>query len=195
MNERVRGKLSYRTVGQKPLGPEILEALRSEQVGWPRWLAIAVGFLGVLVILKPGFGVFSPHALLALAACLVFAAYVLLTRLVSRDDSSETSFLWTSLVGAVVLTPVGLWLWQPLTAQDLLAVALLCVVAGTAHYLFISAYAVAEASVVQPFTYLQLVFVTVFAVVFFGEQLQLHTALGALAVVSSGLFVISRRSG
>lgn len=166
-----------------------------EKVGWPRWLAIAVGFIGVLVILKPGFGVFSPYALLALAACLVFAAYVLLTRLVSREDSSATSFLWTSLVGAVVLTPIGLWHWQPLTGQDLLVVALLCVVAGTAHYLFISAYAVAEASVVQPFTYLQLVFVTVFAVVFFGEQLQLHTAIGALAIVSSGLFVISRRPG
>ncbi|TQV83973.1 DMT family transporter [Denitrobaculum tricleocarpae] len=167
--------------------------LLGEKVGWQRWLAIAAGFVGVLVILRPGFGVFSPYGLIAVAACLVFAAYVLLTRLVSRDDSSATSFFWTSIVGMVVLTPIGLWNWHPLSGQEVVVLTLLCIVAGTAHYLFISAYAVAEASIVQPFSYLQLVFVTILAVVFFGEQLQLHTAIGALAVVSSGLFVISRK--
>ena len=98
-----------------------------EHVGWRRWIAIAVGFVGVLIILQPGFGVFSPLAIVPLAAALMFALYGLLTRYVARRDSAATSFFWTGVVGVVVLTPLGLWSWETMTGQDWLWMGVLCI--------------------------------------------------------------------
>jgi drug/metabolite transporter (DMT)-like permease len=80
-----------------------------EKVGWRRWAAIGVGFIGVLIILQPGLRVFQVEALVALAAALMFALYGLLTRYAARRDSAATSFFWTGTAGAVVMTAVGIW--------------------------------------------------------------------------------------
>ena len=164
-----------------------------ERVGWRRWVAIGIGFAGVLVILRPGVGVFSPYALIALVACVNFAIYSLLTRSVAADDEPATSFLWTGIVGLVVLTPIGLWRWQSMNGADWAVMALLCVVSGFGHLLLIRVYALAEASAVQPFSYLQLVFATVLAVAFLGETLSAPVALGAALVVGAGVFTILSR--
>ncbi len=79
-----------------------------EAVGWRRWAAIGVGFVGVLIILQPGLSVFSPWALLPLISAFMFALYSLLTRFVSREDSAQVSFFWTGVAGAVAITPFGL---------------------------------------------------------------------------------------
>ncbi|HKK86987.1 MAG TPA: DMT family transporter, partial [Roseovarius sp.] len=79
-----------------------------EHVGWRRWLAIGVGFVGVIIILEPGFGVFQPAAVVPLIAALMFALYGLLTRYVARQDSAATSFFWTGTVGSVAMTAVGI---------------------------------------------------------------------------------------
>ena len=89
-----------------------------EKVGWRRWAAIAVGFIGVLVILRPGFAVFSPYAVIPLASAVMFAIYSLLTRYASRRDSAATSFFWTGVTGSVAMTAVGLWYWEPMTGPD-----------------------------------------------------------------------------
>ena len=78
-----------------------------EKVGWRRWVAIGIGFVGVLVILEPGFGVFRPEALMSVLAAFMFALYGLLTRYVARYDSAAVSFFWTGVTGAVVTTAVG----------------------------------------------------------------------------------------
>ena len=163
-----------------------------ERVGWRRWLAIAVGFVGVLVILQPGGGVFSPAALVPLTAAAMFALYGLLTRYVARRDSSATSFFWTGTVGAVAITLVGIWSWEPMTARDWGWMAALCVSGATGHWLLIRCYEVAEASVVQPFAYLQLVFATLIGVTVFGEVLELHVIVGAGIVLAAGLFTLWR---
>ncbi|MEM8538269.1 MAG: DMT family transporter, partial [Pseudomonadota bacterium] len=75
-----------------------------EQVGWRRWVAIGIGFVGVLVILQPGFAVFAPTAVIPLASALMFALYGLLTRYAARQDTTATSFFWTGTSGAVVMT-------------------------------------------------------------------------------------------
>jgi drug/metabolite transporter (DMT)-like permease len=164
-----------------------------EVVGWRRWAAIGVGFIGVLIILQPGFTVFSPFALLPLAAALMFALYGLLTRYVGRRDSAAVSFFWIGTVGAVVTTAAGFSWWEPMTGPDWGWMALLCLTGATGHYLLIRAYEVAEASAIQPFAYLQLVFASVLGITVFGEVLEAHVAIGAAIVIAAGLFTLWRQ--
>jgi drug/metabolite transporter (DMT)-like permease len=163
-----------------------------EQVGWRRWAAIGVGFIGVLIILKPGFTVFSPAAAIPLLAAFMFALYGLLTRYAARRDSTATSFFWTGVVGAVALTPLGLWMWEPMAGPDWWWMAALCITGVTGHWLLIKTYEVAEASAVQPFAYLQLVFASSIGLTVFNETLSQNVAIGAGLVVSAGMFTLWR---
>lgn len=163
-----------------------------EQVGWRRWTAIGIGFLGVVVILQPGSGVFQPAALIPLAAAFMFALYGLLTRHVSRDDPSAVSFFWTGVVGAALSSAVGMWFWEPMAPQDWVWMALLCLSAAASHWLLIRAYEVAEASAIQPFAYLQLPFAAALGISVFGETLRINVAVGAGIVVCAGLFTLWR---
>ncbi|MEL6643073.1 MAG: DMT family transporter [Pseudomonadota bacterium] len=163
-----------------------------EQVGWRRWVAIGIGFVGVLVILQPGVTVFQPAALVPLASATMFALYGLLTRYAARRDSTATSFFWTGTAGAVAMTAVGVWFWEPMTAPDWGWMATLCVTGALGHWLLIRCYEVAEASSVQPFAYLQLVFGSAIGVSVFGEVLELNVAVGAGIVVAAGLFTLWR---
>lgn len=163
-----------------------------ESVGWRRWTAIAVGFVGVLIILRPGFSVFSPYALIPFASALMFALYGLLTRFAARRDTAATSFFWTGVTGAVALTPIGLYAWEPMTGADWIWMTALCMTGAFGHFLLIKTYEVAEASAVQPFAYLQLVFASAVGVVVFGEVIKLPVAVGAGIIVSAGLFTLWR---
>ena len=163
-----------------------------ERVGWRRWTAIGVGFVGMLVILQPGIKVFSPAALVPLAAAFMFALYGLLTRYAARRDSAATSFFWTGTVGAVAMTAIGIWFWEPMTGPDWAWMALLCVTGASGHFTLIKVYEVAEASAVQPFAYLQLVFVTAIGLLLFGETLEPNVAIGAVIVVAAGIFTLLR---
>jgi drug/metabolite transporter (DMT)-like permease len=164
-----------------------------EKVGWRRWSAIMVGFAGVLVILQPGYAVFSPWALVPLLAATMFAVYGLLTRFVARKDSASVSFFWTGVVGAVVMTPFGLMQWTWLTPADWGWMALLCCTAALSHWLLIKSYAVAEASAIQPFAYLQLVWASAIGLFVFGETLRTNVAIGAGIVVAAGIFTLWRQ--
>ena len=163
-----------------------------ESVGWRRWAAIGVGFVGVLIILQPGVAVFSPAAAVPLLAAFMFALYGLLTRYAARKDTTATSFFWTGTVGAVALTPLGLWMWEPMIGTDWVWMASLCVTGATGHWLLIKTYEIAEASAVQPFAYLQLVFASTIGILIFGETVKLNVALGAALVVGAGLFTLWR---
>jgi drug/metabolite transporter (DMT)-like permease len=80
--------------------------LLGEKVGWRRWTAIGIGFVGVLIVLQPGVQVFSPYALIPLLAAFLFALYGLLTRYVARKDAASVTFFWAGVVGAVAITPL-----------------------------------------------------------------------------------------
>lgn len=163
-----------------------------EQVGWRRWTAIGIGFIGVLVILQPGYTVFAPAAAIPLASALMFALYGLLTRYAARKDTTATSFFWTGTSGAVVMTIAGVWFWEPMTATDWQWMAALCITGASGHWLLIKTYEVAEASAVQPFAYLQLVFASIIGIFLLGETLRPNVALGAAIVVGAGLFTLWR---
>jgi drug/metabolite transporter (DMT)-like permease len=164
-----------------------------EKVGWRRWAAIMIGFVGVLIILQPGYAVFSPWALVPLLSALLFAVYGLLTRYVARGDSASVSFFWTGTVGAAAMTLVGVWYWEPMTGPDWGWMAALCCTAIVGHWLLIKAFAVAEASAIQPFAYLQLVWASGLGLFLFGEELRTNVAIGAGLVVAAGLFTLWRQ--
>ena len=163
-----------------------------EKAGWRRWLAIFVGFIGMLIILEPGAGVFDPLAIVPLISSLMFALYGLLTRYAARLDTTATSFFWTGTVGAAVMTLVGLPNWEWMTPPDWGWMLALCITGATGHWLLIKCYEVAEASAVQPFAYFQLVFASAIGILLFGETVEANLVLGAAIIVSAGLFALWR---
>jgi drug/metabolite transporter (DMT)-like permease len=175
--------------------PLIIAALSGpilgEKVGLGRWLAIAAGLVGVLVILQPGSGVFSPAALLPLASALMFALYSLLTRKATQAEDAFLSLFWSGILGAGLITLAGLPQWEPMTAPDWGWMALYGGLAVLANWLLIKCYEVAEASAVQPFAYLQIVFVSLVGVLVFGETLRLNVVIGAAIVVGAGLVALA----
>jgi len=163
-----------------------------EKVGWRRWAAIGVGFIGVLIILQPGYRVVDPAAAIPLLGAAMFAVYGLLTRYVARRDNTATSFFWTGVTGAVVMTAVGVWFWEPMSPANWLLMGTLCVTGVTGHWLLIRCYEVAEASAVQPFAYTQLIFTVIIGLSVFGEVLRANVVIGAGVIVAAGLFTLWR---
>ena len=163
-----------------------------EYVGWRRWLAISFGFIGILIILNPGNGIFSPYALVPLAGAILFALYGLLTRYVGQYDNSSTSFFWTGVVGSIAMTVVGLNFWDPVSKSDWSIMLLLSASGVVGHYLLIKCYEVAEASAVQPFAYLQLIWASMIGIIIFGEQITTNVLIGACIIVGAGLFTLWR---
>ena len=163
-----------------------------EKVGWRRWSAIGVGFIGILIILQPGLGVFDPWAVIPLISAAMFAVYGLLNRYAARRDSTATSFFWTGTVGAVFMTLTGVWFWEPMHMTDWGWMATLCVSGVLGHWLLIRCYEAAEASAVQPFAYFQLVFAAALGMAVFGETLRANVVIGAGIIVAAGLFTLWR---
>ncbi|TKZ18172.1 DMT family transporter [Shimia litoralis] len=176
--------------------PLIIAALSGpilgERVGWRRWAAIGIGMIGVLIILQPGFGVFSPAAIIPLVGALMFAVYGLLTRYVASSDGSAVSFFYTGTVGMVTMTAIGIWYWEPINPQNWIWMGILCISGVLGHWLLIKTYDHAEASAVQPFAYLQLPFAAALGMLAFGETLRVNVAIGAVIVVGAGLFTLWR---
>lgn len=164
-------------------------ALLGERIGWQRWTAVAVGFLGALVIIRPGLGVFEPAAALALVGALMYALYAIGTRLASRTDSNTTSLLYTSIVGVLVVTPFGLADWRSgdTTAWAMMTAALGFSMCG--NVLLIRSYALAPASLLQPFNYVLLAAGTLIGVLMFGERPDALALVGTAAIALAGLAV------
>lgn len=163
-----------------------------EKVGWRRWTAIIIGMVGVAIILQPDGGVFSLESLLPLISAFMFALYSLLTRLATRDEPAFLSFFWSGIIGCVLMTIIGLPYLSAMLQFDLLMIAVYSCLALLGHYLLIRSYSVAEASALQPFAYLQIVFVTVIAMVVFDEVLRFNVIVGGSIVILAGLFTVVR---
>ncbi|MEL6773439.1 MAG: DMT family transporter [Pseudomonadota bacterium] len=167
--------------------------LLGEVVGWRRLASVAVGFLGVLVIMRPGTAVFDLGALVALLAAVIFAFYGVLTRLTSRaDGSAGPAFFYTGTAGAVAATLAGAWFWTEMTAADWGWMAVLCVTGMSGHYCLIRALDATEAVRIQPFIYLQMVFGMIVGWAIFGEVIDALTLLGMAMIVAAGLYAIWR---
>ncbi|MFZ5784370.1 MAG: DMT family transporter [Pseudomonadota bacterium] len=159
-----------------------------ERAGPARWLAVLAGFVGVLVIIRPGLRAFDWPVLLPLFGALLWAIYQILTRLASRTDSTDTSLIWSALVALVATTFVGPIDWQWPTASAWGLMIAIAAIGAVAHYALIRALDYAEAGAVQPYSYTLLVWAALLGFVVFGDMPDGWTILGAAVVVGSGLF-------
>lgn len=163
-----------------------------ERISWQRWAAVGAGMVGVIIILRPGSGVFSWPALLPLLAAGLFAVYSVLTRLTTRDEPTFAAFFWPGIIGAVIMTMTGLPHWQAIAPQDLIFLGIYAALSVFSHWLLLKTYEAAEASAVQPFAYLQIVFVSIIGLTVYNETLAPAVALGAALVVAAGIYALTQ---
>jgi drug/metabolite transporter (DMT)-like permease len=164
-----------------------------EWVRWRRWTAISVGFLGVLVVTRPGPGSFQPAALLSLGGAMCYALYALSTRILARTDSNETTLFYSNIVGAGAMLPVVPFFWT--TPTDALIIALMVVTGALGsfgHYLLIAAHRLAPAAVLSPFIYAEIPLMIVLGFLVFADLPNRWTLTGAAIVVASGLYILHR---
>ena len=163
-----------------------------ERVGWRRWLAIAAGFVGVVLALDPGSSVFRIEMILPILGAAQFAAYGILTRMVGRSDPAETSFFWTGIVGAAAITMVVPFAWNPPVGNDLWWMLMLCLTGSAGHFLMIKALEVAEAGVLQPFAYFGIAVSAAIGYVGFGDAVTPAILAGGAIITGAGLFTFWR---
>lgn len=185
--------------------PVILTALSAmflgEKVGWRRWTACVVGFVGSLVIVRPSFQVFGPAALLPLGSACLFALYHVLTRILSGDGSVLAAQFATGLAGTVLIAPV-LAATSALGVADQVAVVpegwqiglllSIGVLSFVSHGLIINAFERAPAAVLAPFGYLEIVVGSLAGYLLFHEVPSWTTWVGIALIVGSGLYIVHR---
>jgi drug/metabolite transporter (DMT)-like permease len=161
-----------------------------ERVGWRRWLAIIVGFIGVVIIVRPGTEAFHPAALLCLAGAASAAIYAILTRKLAGVDTAATQQFYAGLVALICVTPFAFsgWVWPSNSATwfALFAVGLFGVLA---HGINTVALRFAPPSVLAPFSYLELVYLAFASWIIFAEPPDIWFYLGAPIIILSGLYI------
>jgi drug/metabolite transporter (DMT)-like permease len=164
--------------------------LLGEDVGWRRWLAIIVGFVGVIVIVRPGTAAFHPAIIASLLGAVCSALYSLLTRKLAGVDSVSTQQFWSGLVATICIAgfAFGDWVW-PADTASWFAFGLIGVAALVGHQLLTTAHRFAPASVLAPFGYFQIIFMTASSWVIFNQPPDVWIFVGAPIVIASGLYI------
>lgn len=159
-----------------------------ERVGLRRWIAILIGLVGVLVIVRPELTTLHPATLITLAGAALWAIYQIMVRLCARVDSNETTALWTAMVGLGAASVAGAtsWTWPDATGWVLLAA--IALLGAYAHIAFISALALTEPSLLQPFSYSLFVWAIVIGFLLFGDVPDGWTLTGAVIIIAAGLY-------
>ena len=163
-----------------------------EWVGPRRWAAIGVGFIGVLVVTRPGFGIVRPAAILAVLATLAYAVYFLTTRILARTDANDTTLFYSNFVGAVLMLPILPFFWTSPAPWQWCLMLMAGALATSGHYMLIVAHRHAPASLLSSFVYCQLIGVVILGYVVFGDVPDVYTLIGAAIVISSGLYILHR---
>ena len=164
----------------------------SEKIGWKRWSAVFTGFLGIIIVLNPISLNFDYNMIWPLLLAFLLAIYSILTRKISAYDNSETSFFWVAIVGGVIMTMVGPFFFKLLILKDIPWFLLLCILSTCGHFLFIKALETAQASILQPFIYLQLLFASIIGIWVFDDLLTINIILGGILIIGSGIFALIR---
>lgn len=165
-----------------------------EKIGPRRLAAILVALVGALIIIRPGFSVFSLAALLPLACAFCYAGFALLTRAMGAGESLWTSLLYAALFGTVITTGLLPLVWTPIALGDLWAFVGIGALGTLGQLCFIRAYSLAEATVIAPFGYTELVLAALWGFAFFHERPDAMTILGALVIAGAGLYVWQREA-
>jgi drug/metabolite transporter (DMT)-like permease len=163
-----------------------------EKVGIFRFSAVVVGFLGAMIIVRPGGLPLDLGVLYAVLSASMYAVYIALTRKVSSTDSTATSMVYVGVVGLVMTTGVGVFFWQPMDLPSLGIMALVMITSTSAHGLMMVALSRAPASVIQPFNYVSLPWGIFLSYAFFGHLIDTISLMGAAVIVGAGLVVMAR---
>jgi len=176
------------------LTPVIIVALSAlilkENVSPKTWIAIFVGFFGVLIILRPGLSIFDIKSLLPLMAAFFLGLYQVVTRKVSENDSTETSLFYTSLIGFIVMSILAFVYWQPLTLNSYFLFTGIGIFFSMGIYFQIIALSKARASIIQPFHYTLIFWAIILGYLVYDDLPNIHTIVGAIIIASSGIYVL-----
>ncbi|MDZ7749936.1 MAG: DMT family transporter [Halofilum sp. (in: g-proteobacteria)] len=180
------------------IGPIVSTALApvflGEHVGRRRWTAVLVGFLGALIVIRPGFGVFHPASLLALGAGLFYGAYQVATRRLSGSGRPLVTLLYTAVLGVAVLTLALPWVWTTPDTAAWAWMAAMGLFGALAHFFIIHAFEHASAPVLAPVSYVEIVAAAAIGWIVFGDFPDYWTWLGVGVIIVSGSY-ISLREG
>ncbi len=167
--------------------------LLGERIDAKRWIAILVGFAGVLVVVRPGSAAFHPAMLLSLGNAVIYAVFNLMTRKLAAYDSPETIQFLPAVAASVLLAPFALAAWEsPQGWLEWTLLGLMGVFGGVGHYLLALAHRYAPASTLAPFLYQQILYMALFGFLVFGSVPDAAVWAGAAIVISSGLYLFSR---
>ena len=178
------------------LAPVIVVALSAiflkEKVSTKTWIAIFVGFVGVLIILRPTSSIFDPKALLPLLAAFVLGLYQVVTKKVSEHDTTETSLFYTSIIGIFVMSLLASNFWSPVSSSSYILFLIVGIFFSLGIYLQIIALSMANASIIQPFHYTLIFWAIIFGYIFYNDIPDLFTIVGAVIITLSGIFVLTQ---
>ena len=160
-----------------------------EAVGPRRWLAVAAGFIGVLVIIRPGLKEFNPGVVLALCSGLCFASYIIMTRKISGQASALMTTFHSSLMSALVLTVLLPFFWQPVSPQHMILMGLVGLIAVIGHYMITRAYGFAEASLLAPLAYTEMITAVAAGWYFFGDFPDHWTFIGVAILIACAIYI------
>jgi len=163
-----------------------------EKVGLRRWIATAVGLVGVLIILRPGFGAFHSAAIFPIVSALAWAGTLIMTRMMSGTERAVTVMAYSSIVGVCILTAMVPFVWVAPSWHDIMLGVFIGVASTAGQWIVVLAFRYADASVLAPFSYMQLLWVSVLGFVVFGELPDVWTVTGAAFIVASGLYTAHR---
>ena len=178
------------------LAPVIVVALSAiflkEKVSTKTWIAIFVGFIGVLIILRPTSSIFDPKALLPLLAAFVLGLYQVVTKKVSEHDTTETSLFYTSIIGIFIMSLLASNFWSPVSSSSYILFLIVGIFFSLGIYLQIIALSMARASIIQPFHYTLIFWAIIFGYIFYNDIPDLFTIVGAVIITLSGIFVLTQ---
>ena len=164
-----------------------------EPVGLRRWTAVIIGFIGTLIVIRPGMGVIHPAAVLLIVAATAFALRQILSRILAGEDKTQTTVAYTAIVSWTLLTVPLPFIWQnPSSSLEIGLLLGMAVVAAFAEVLVIMALDAAQAVVVAPVQYSLLIWGTFYGFVVFGQLPDAWTWLGALIIIATGLYTLNR---
>jgi|TARA_Y100000996_G_scaffold324800_1_gene260871 drug/metabolite transporter (DMT)-like permease len=180
------------------LTPVIVVALSAiilrENVNLKTWIAIFFGFLGVLIIMRPGLSIFDPKSLIPLVAAFFLSLYQIVTRKVSENDSSETSLFYTSILGIILMSFMLPFFWQPMQSFSYFIFLGVGFFFSVGIYFQIIALGYAKASVVQPFHYTLVLWAIILGYIFYNDLPDIPTLIGATVITISGIYVLNSRT-
>ncbi len=164
-----------------------------EQVGWRSIIAILIGFIGMIIIIRPGSNIIAFGALLTFGAAICAALFNITTRKLTNEDPLAVTMIYTAFVGAVILSIITPFVWQnPVIWQEWLALAVIGLFGGAAHSAMIAAHSFAAASSIVPFMYSQIFWAIGLGYLFFGALPDQYSLLGAVIVIISGIYLLHR---